>query len=94
VSNAEINRELQCSNGSSAWSSRTVSSPSGRTAMLREDYVRQGFFEHHHYASVLKHLPEELRPIVTFAYSGGSAVVSLSRRYSGAAAAYSRGGDA
>ena len=37
-------------------------------AMLREDNVRVGFFEHEQYEAVLAHLPEGMRPVVTFAY--------------------------
>ncbi len=35
--------------------------------MLRENYVRVGFFEHDQYLAVIQHLPAELRPVVTFA---------------------------
>jgi integrase len=40
-------------------------------AMLREDNVRVGFFEHEQYEAVLAHLPEGMRPAVTFAYVTG-----------------------
>ena len=40
-------------------------------AMLREDNVRVGFFEHEQYEAVLAHLPEGMRPVVTFAYVTG-----------------------
>jgi integrase len=36
--------------------------------MLRENNVRTGFFEHEQYLAVLPHLPEPMRPVVTFAY--------------------------
>lgn len=36
-------------------------------AMLREDNVRVGFFEREQYEAVLTHLPEGMRPVVTFA---------------------------
>jgi hypothetical protein len=36
--------------------------------MLREDNVRVGFFEHDQYEAVVAHLPEGMRPVVTFAY--------------------------
>jgi integrase len=39
--------------------------------MLREDNVRVGFFEHEQYEAVLAHLPEAMRPVVTFAYVTG-----------------------
>lgn len=40
-------------------------------AMLREDNVRVGFFEPEQYGAVLAHLPEGMRPVVTFAYVTG-----------------------
>lgn len=40
-------------------------------AMLREDNVRVGFFEHEQYQAVLAHLPEAMRAVVTFAYVTG-----------------------
>jgi integrase len=33
--------------------------------------VRQGFFEQDQFERVLKHLPEDLRPVVTFAFITG-----------------------
>ena len=39
--------------------------------MLREDNVRVGFFEWSQYVCVLNHLPEAMRPVVTFAYVTG-----------------------
>ncbi len=44
--------------------------------MLREDNVCQGFFEREAFESVRKHLPEELRPLVTFAFVTGWRVPS------------------
>jgi integrase len=40
-------------------------------AMLREDNVRVGFFESEQYEAVLAHLPEGMRPAVTFAFVTG-----------------------
>ena len=40
-------------------------------AMLREDNVRVGFFEREQCEAVLAHLPEAMRPAVTFAYVTG-----------------------
>jgi integrase len=40
-------------------------------AMLQEDNVRKGFFEHDQYVSVRRHLPEALRPVIEFAYITG-----------------------
>jgi integrase len=45
-------------------------------ALLRENNARQGFFEPEHLRDVLKHLPEELRPVVKFAYITGWRVKS------------------
>jgi integrase len=42
-----------------------------RIKMLEENNVRQGFFEHADYASLLKTLPAELRPVLTFAFYTG-----------------------
>ena len=39
--------------------------------MLKESNVRKGFFEHEQYLALKNVLPEELRPIVTFAYHSG-----------------------
>ena len=44
--------------------------------MLREDNTRQGFFEGEHFQAVLRHLPDALRPVVTFAYITGWRVPS------------------
>ncbi len=53
--------------------------------LLREDNVRQGFFEPEQYRSILKHLSDDLRPVVTFAYVTGwrvkSEVLSLEWRH-------------
>jgi integrase len=45
-------------------------------ALLQENNARQGFFEPEQYASVLRHLPDDLRPVVTFAYITGWRVKS------------------
>jgi len=39
--------------------------------MLRENNVRVGFFERDRYQDVLRHLPESMQPVVTFAYVTG-----------------------
>jgi len=44
--------------------------------LLREDNVRQGFFEREAFDSVRAHLPAALRPLVTFAYLTGWRVKS------------------
>lgn len=72
VSNAEINRELQVLKrifNLAIESGRIATRPSIK--MLREAPARSGFFEPDQYQSVLRHLPEELRPVITFAYVTG-----------------------
>ena len=39
--------------------------------MLAENNTRKGFFEHHEYLALLKALPSEMRPVVTFGYKTG-----------------------
>ena len=39
--------------------------------MLKENNIRKGFFEHEQYQSLMRTLPEHLRPVVTFAYLTG-----------------------
>jgi integrase len=77
VANATINREL-------AWlkhmfrlavdAGKLMTRP--KIKMLAEDNARQGFFEHEQYESMLRHLPEDLRPVVRFAYITGWRVKS------------------
>ena len=72
VSPATINRELQCLKRMFSLAIR-----SGRIAtkpyieMLQEAAPRAGFFEREQYESVLRHLPAELRPVVSFTYITG-----------------------
>jgi len=72
VSPATINRELQTLKRMFSLAIR-----SGRIAtkphieMLREAPPRAGFFEREQYEGVLRHLPEELRPVVSFCYITG-----------------------
>jgi integrase len=69
---AQINRELQ-----TLKAIFSLAMKDGRIAqkpyipLLEEDNVRRGLFEPEQYRSVLKHLPEELQPVVTFAYITG-----------------------
>jgi integrase len=75
--NATINREL-------AWlkhmfrlavdAGKLMTRP--KIKLLVEDNARQGFFEHEQYESMLRHLPEDLRPVVRFAYITGWRVKS------------------
>ena len=39
--------------------------------MLREENVRTGFFEREQYESLLRHLPDDIRPVIEFAYVTG-----------------------
>ena len=39
--------------------------------MLQERNIRQGFFEREQYQAVLRHLPDDLRPLIIFAYITG-----------------------
>jgi integrase len=45
-------------------------------SMLREDNRRKGFFEAEEYRAVLKHLPEELKPVIQTAYITGWRIAS------------------
>jgi integrase len=45
-------------------------------SMLREDNRRKGFFEADEYRAVLKHLPEELQPVIQTAYITGWRITS------------------
>jgi integrase len=72
VSAGEINRELTVLKrmfSLAIQSGRLLHKP--HFPMLRENNVRAGFFEHAQYLSVLPHLPEPMRPVVTFAYVTG-----------------------
>jgi integrase len=42
-----------------------------KITMLREDNVRTGFFERHHFDAMLPHIHDELQPVVKFAYITG-----------------------
>lgn len=72
VSNAEINRELQILKRAFI-----LAMSEGRLGMrpriphLEESQPRAGFFEREQFDAVCRHLPEELRPVVQFAYLTG-----------------------
>lgn len=72
ASNAEINRELAVLKRMF-----TIAVQGGKLLhrphipMLREDNVRTGFFERDQFEAVRAALPEELRPLMTFAYLTG-----------------------
>jgi integrase len=72
VSAGEINRELSVLKrmfSLAIQSGRLVHKP--HFPMLRENNVRAGFFEREQYLSMLAHLPEDMRPGVTFGYVTG-----------------------
>ena len=72
VSPATINRELQCLKrmfSLAIQSGRIATKP--HIEMLNEAAPRAGFFEREQYESVLRHLPAELRPVVSFTYITG-----------------------
>lgn len=77
VSNGEINRELTVLERMF-----TLAMQAGtilyrpHIPMLQEDNTRTGFFERHQYEAVLAHLPESLRPAITFAYVTGWRIAS------------------
>jgi integrase len=77
ASNAEINREtglLRRMFSLAVQGGKLLHRP--HIPMLREDNVRTGFFEPEQYRSVLAHLPEDIRGVVTFAYITGWRVQS------------------
>ena len=39
--------------------------------MLKENNVREGFFEHNEFLAVRNHLPDHLKPVATFGYTSG-----------------------
>jgi integrase len=77
VSNAEINREL-----TTLKRMFSLAIQAGKLhhkphiPLLREDNTRTGFFEPDQFRSVLAHLPEEIQPIVKFAYITGWRIAS------------------
>jgi integrase len=72
VSNAEINRELQILKRMFNLAMKDgLLGTRPHIAMLKEGAARQGFFEREQFESVRRHLPEELQPVVTFAYITG-----------------------
>ncbi len=77
VSNAEINRELAVLKqifNLAVKSGKIAMKPA--IEMLDESPARAGFFERDQYESVLKHLPEEIRPVISFAYITGWRITS------------------
>jgi integrase len=73
-SNASINRELSALKRMFHLGARCTPPKVGQIPfipMLKETNVRKGFFEHEQFLAVKSALPEELRPVVTFAYHSG-----------------------
>jgi integrase len=74
ASNATINREFTLLRrafnlGKRATPPKVTVTP--RIPFLREDNVRQGFFEDSAFVAVRRALAEEIRPVITFAYYTG-----------------------
>ncbi len=77
VSPATINRELQALKrmfSLAIQSGRIATRP--HIEMLREAAPRAGFFEPEQYASVLRHLPPDVQPVIAFAYITGWRIAS------------------
>ncbi|MGP0075109.1 MAG: site-specific integrase [Bryobacteraceae bacterium] len=74
ASNATINRELSLlrraySLGKKATPPKVTSAPA--IPMLAENNVRKGFFEADAFTAIRRALPDEIQPVVTFAYYTG-----------------------
>ncbi len=77
ASNAEINRELALLKrmfSLAMQATKLLHRP--HIPMLREDNTRTGFFEPEQYQAALAHLPEAIRPVITFAYLTGWRIAS------------------
>jgi integrase len=74
ASNATINRELALLRRALHLASLhepPLVSRVPKFPMLAEDNVRKGFFEHDAFVRLRRELPEEIRPVITFAYYTG-----------------------
>ncbi|MGO9259845.1 MAG: tyrosine-type recombinase/integrase [Bryobacteraceae bacterium] len=74
ASNATINRELALLRRAFNLGKRATPPKVGAVPfipMLAENNVRKGFFEHAAFLAVRRALPEEIRPVITFAYYTG-----------------------
>ncbi len=72
ASNAEINRELAALKRAFSLALRAgtlLFKP--HIPMLKENNVRKGFFERDQFESIVRHLPEHVRPVIRFAYITG-----------------------
>ena len=77
ASNGEINRELTALKrmfSLAIQGGKLLVKP--YIPMLKENNVRTGFFEPEQYAAVLRHLPADVQPVVTFAYITGWRITS------------------
>ncbi len=74
LSNASINRELSALKRMFHLGARCTPPKVGQVPfipMLKESNVRKGFFEHGQFQAIKNALPEELKPLATFAYHTG-----------------------
>ncbi len=74
TANATVNRELSALKRMLNLGARQTPPKVDRVPfipMLRENNVREGFFEHEEYLALLRALPADIRPAVTFAYNTG-----------------------
>lgn len=72
ASNAEIKRELTALKRAfnlAVQGGKLMVKP--HIPMLHEDNVRKGFFEPEHFHSILKYMPEHVKPVARFAYITG-----------------------
>lgn len=77
VSNAEINRELQTLKRIFNLAiEQDLIATKPKIKLLQEAPARSGFFEPEQVASVLAHLPAEIRPVIEFAYVTGWRIAS------------------
>lgn len=77
VSNAEINRELEALKSIFRLAMKDGKLPQvPHIEKLEEHNARKGFFEPAQFAAMLRHLPEELQPVLTFAYITGWRIAS------------------
>jgi integrase len=77
VSNAEVNRELALLRrifNLAIEQERIARRP--KVAMLKESAPRSGFFEREQLDAVLRHLPDDVQPVIKFAYETGWRVAS------------------
>jgi integrase len=74
AANATINRALSAlkrAYGLAMDSTPPKISHMPRIPKLKENNARRGFFEHHEYLTMSTHLPDEIRPVLSFAYYTG-----------------------